>query len=320
MERIVSIIVPVYNLEQYVEKCIESLANQTYKNIQIIIIDDGSVDATGSVCDKLSDEYSFIKVLHIANNGVSNARNIGLDNADGDYIAFVDGDDWVDSAMFETLVNMIESNNADLSVCSFAKKENDEKILHDDTAVVSKDSLLKEALVNDNFGGYIGNKLFKRSLIGNIRFNTDLHCSEDFVFVSQYLCTCKSAVKTQKGLYHYNTGRKDSATSDTAFSYNKLTLLDAYEQIMDIYQTNAPQLLSVIHKNYLKININFKGRYILSKIDDKATLKKLQNNIDEYYKIVMKDNKLSVITKINIAISNRFPALLFRVKRLLENG
>ena len=113
----ISIIVPVYNIEKYIEKSVESLVNQTYKNIEIILIDDGSTDSSPQICDKLKKEDTRIKVIHQPNKGVSAARNAGLDAACGDYIGFCDGDDIADKDMFEFLYNLAVSDNADIAMC-----------------------------------------------------------------------------------------------------------------------------------------------------------------------------------------------------------
>ena len=101
MDELISVILPVYNVQQYLEKCIESVVNQTYKNLEIILIDDGSTDMSGKICDEFAEKDGRIKVIHSKNGGVSAARNIGLDIATGEYIGFVDSDDWIESQMYE---------------------------------------------------------------------------------------------------------------------------------------------------------------------------------------------------------------------------
>ena len=103
----ISVIIPVYNVEQYLEKCLDSILNQTYKNIEIILVNDGSIDKSGLICDEYSRKYNNIKVFHKENGGVSSARNLGIDNATGQYLAFIDPDDYIDVNMYEILVEKI---------------------------------------------------------------------------------------------------------------------------------------------------------------------------------------------------------------------
>lgn len=119
MEKLVSIIVPVYNREAYVEQCINSLINQTYKNIEIIVVDDGSTDRSGEICETFASEDVRVKVVHQENGGVSHARNVGVSHAQGEYISFVDSDDYVTPEYVEYLLGLLETKGAELACCNF---------------------------------------------------------------------------------------------------------------------------------------------------------------------------------------------------------
>ena len=121
MEPKISIIVPVYNVEQYLERCVESLINQTYKNIEIILVDDGATDNSGQLCDELAQRDPRIVVYHKVNGGLSDARNYGIDKASGDYIGFIDSDDFIDDDMYEVLLSNILEYNAFISFCRINK-------------------------------------------------------------------------------------------------------------------------------------------------------------------------------------------------------
>ena len=114
MESLISVIVPVYNVENYLDKCIESIVNQTYKNLEIILVDDGSLDSSSKICDEWAVKDNRIKVIHKTNGGVSSARNEGLKNANGDFIAFVDSDDWLELNMYEKLISKQKETNTDI--------------------------------------------------------------------------------------------------------------------------------------------------------------------------------------------------------------
>ena len=115
---LISIIVPIYNVEKYLKKCIDSIINQTYKNLEIILVDDGSPDNCGKICDEYAKKDNRIKVIHKENGGVSSARNVGVENATGEYIGFVDSDDYIEKDMYEVLINNLKKENADISIIS----------------------------------------------------------------------------------------------------------------------------------------------------------------------------------------------------------
>ena len=130
MGDLISVIVPVYNVEKYIKKCLDSIIYQTYKNIEIILVDDGSTDNSGIICDVYKERDKRIKVIHKKNNGVSAARNTGIENANGKWISFVDSDDWIDKNYFEILISKIYNNDIDCILCCYNRvvKNNVEKV------------------------------------------------------------------------------------------------------------------------------------------------------------------------------------------------
>lgn len=213
----ISIIVPVYNVEKYVEKCIQSLINQSYKNIEIILVDDGSNDRSNKIIDEYAKVDSRILTIHQKNKGVSAARNAGLKVATGEYVGFVDPDDYVDYQMYETMLKKIELNMSDLAVCGFSKVTE----LSDKEEIFEiKDELLSpKKCVEDLFdfrGGYaikpsVWNKLFRRDKIGDLKFDENIGISEDLKFVVQYILKCNSIVYVKQAFYK-NLQRDGSIT------------------------------------------------------------------------------------------------------------
>ena len=138
----ISIIVPVYNGEDYLEKCVDSIVDQTEKNIEIILVDNGSEDRSPKICDAYAEKDNRIKVIHQPNNGVSFARNSGIEVAKGDFIGFVDADDWIDSEMFERLIALAEQNTADVVMCDATTVYSNGKTQADTIAQLSKSTVL----------------------------------------------------------------------------------------------------------------------------------------------------------------------------------
>ncbi len=124
---LISAIVPVYNVEKYLYRCVDSILKQTYENFELILIDDGSPDNCSQMCDELSEKDSRIKVIHQENQGLSAARNSGIKIAKGNYLTFIDSDDWISNTMFEDLINLIKEKNADISICNFIVTEGNAK-------------------------------------------------------------------------------------------------------------------------------------------------------------------------------------------------
>lgn len=188
---LISVIMPVYNKAIYLKKCINSLINQTFTDFEVLIIDDGSTDNSFDICKEFSEQDKRIKLIQIENNGVSNARNIGLKNAVGDYIQFIDGDDYVDLNMFDKLSYIIKKNSPDMIFCGITKVDNGyneiNKILPKLKGMKSRKEML-DSFAEEQFRtglyGCVSNKIMKRSIIENIKleFNKDIKLAEDLDF------------------------------------------------------------------------------------------------------------------------------------------
>lgn len=316
---LISIIVPVYNVEKYLRKCLDSLVNQTYKNIEIIIIDDGSTDGSGKIADEYVNAYDNVKVIHTENGGLSAARNIGLDNATGEFLAFIDSDDWIDLNTFEVAYKMISSNDYDLSAFAMLPEydtETEQYISEYDTNNCRQKELFRLILDADYVCGYVCNKLFKKSLIGDLRFDESLLSCEDIDFCSKYATKCRNAVYTTAKFYHYRQ-RNDSMTGEYKYNVRKLSVLTAYENIMPIYKEYDSEDYYKLERNYLKIALNIKGRMILSKVRDDKVINRLERTIKEYYPKVIKDTNNSVNVKANIIFTKLFPGLLLKAKQFV---
>ena len=163
MGKLVSIIVPVYNVQKYLKRCIDSIIAQTYENIDISLVDDGSKDESGKICDEYEKIDQRIRVIHKPNGGLSDARNKGMEIAKGEYIGFVDSDDYIAEDMFETLVNLLEETNSEISIVSYYEYYNDKLISvrkADEKEVMTKTEAIKELLVDTKIQSYAYRKKF----------------------------------------------------------------------------------------------------------------------------------------------------------------
>ena len=220
----ISVIVPVYNVAQYLPECLDSIVHQTYQNLEIILVDDGSTDDSGKICDQYSNGDARIKVIHQENRGAAAARNAGIANASGTYIAFVDADDWIEPDTFEGLRNQM--GTADIITAGYWKdythsKDKITECLPAGTycRVEQIESVYNHMLYADN-GNFddtlasIWNKLFRLELVKTFyrELNVSLHYREDTIFVYTYLLRCGSIVVTANAYYHYRI-REGSAVS-----------------------------------------------------------------------------------------------------------
>lgn len=201
-----SIIVPVYKTEKYLPKCIDSILAQTFVDFELILIDDGSPDHCGEICDEYALKDGRIIVIHQENKGVSAARNAGLDIARGEYIGFVDSDDWIEPEMYEILVTTMVAKSTDVVICGCTQRNgNGDFLLLDfqSEGTYTQEQLLKAMYSKPNpIGGILWNKLFRKSTIGELRFNENMRNCEDGMFVVEYLFSACSGFKITDPLYN----------------------------------------------------------------------------------------------------------------------
>lgn len=205
MKELISVIVPVYKVEKYITRCIDSIINQTYKNLEIILVDDGSPDGCGKICDEYAKNDERIRVIHKENGGVSSARNIGLDNANGTYITFVDADDYIQEEFCENLIKHITEQNADCVACGYNRiyDNKEEKILCKNCYSLTSNEFIENIMHVQSGLGFCHMKLWRKSSIGTIRFNENLKVGEDALFNMQVSKNVKKFYMVNKALYNY---------------------------------------------------------------------------------------------------------------------
>lgn len=202
-----SIIVPVYNVEKYLEECVDSLLNQTLSDLEIFLVDDGSTDCSGEIADRFAKEYpDSVHTMHLENGGQGRARNAALPMASGDYVGFVDSDDWIERDMYEKLLDRAEKTGADVVVCDFLEHYAD-----------GREQILPACLQDHplSAAGSSCNKIFRRSLIGDLRFPEGLWY-EDFYFSAVMLLRSKRTEFIPEPLYVYRRGQESTMHNNNA--------------------------------------------------------------------------------------------------------
>lgn len=303
---LISVIVPVYNVEKYLERCIDSLLVQTYKNLEIILVDDGSTDKSGKICDSYRVQDSRVVVIHKVNGGVSSARNVGIDSSRGEYIGFIDSDDWVDERMYEVLLRNLILYEADISDINSITIDHYEIIKNKAEKIDVKDGqdMLRDYFMLDKYS--VCRKLYKKSIIGNIRFPVG-KINEDICTNFKFLKNAKRIVKSSLIMYYYFSN--PNSITGTVFKEKDFDLLDACNEL--IRETkNSPELQKLAEVKLAISYYSLLGRYILyphsviSDLDSKIRF--LHEQLKRNYFIIMKSHTkvkkkcmITIVTLIN---------------------
>lgn len=249
----VSIIIPIYNAERYLKECLDSIAKQHYKNFEVILINDGSLDKSQTICEERCMNDRRFKLVNQKNSGVSVARNNGIKNSKGDIILFVDADDELVDNALEIIVNNINDN--DLLVFAYFKKyKNCQQLMINpkstSKSTYSVNEMGDSVIIDNTIGGYVFNKVFRKEIINDnhLFFDSSIHYCEDLMFVIQYLKCCTRVSYIPKALYLYRM-RKSSVTYNFINAKN-VSILAAYENLIQ-KQTNETPLVNSLKFNYI---------------------------------------------------------------------
>lgn len=275
---LVSVIVPVYNAEKYLEKCIQSLLEQDIADYEVILVDDGSTDKSATIIDEYCSKSSVLRSVHKSNGGVSSARNQGLKMAKGKYIAFVDSDDYVDKDYLSSMVSSYTKEDIDLVVSSMLF--DDIKTISEKEGEYSPVETACRFYTRNSFQGYLVNKLFKASIIteNNITFDENSHFCEDLLFCAEYVRYIRKTCYTDKACYHYclNNG---SATQDR-YSEKRFSVFYTYKRMIDVLSCfDDDELHSLLQVNFLIHIIRLKRILYVNHINDESWMLMLNNEI-----------------------------------------
>lgn len=243
MNPLISVIVPVYNVEKYLARCVDSIVNQTYKNLEIILVDDGSPDLCPQMCDDYAEKDSRIKVVHKKNGGLSDARNAGMAVATGKYISFIDSDDYVSDDFFECLLDVMNKENSDIAECSVVKLYEDNRFdeFSDDLSVKTYDTQdAMSALIAENpFHQHVWNKLYKTELIKDIPYAVG-KLNEDEFWTYQVFGRANKVSKLNKTMYYYF--QRNSSIMGVGYNIRRLDALEGKANRQKYIENNFPDL------------------------------------------------------------------------------
>ena len=313
----ITIVVPIYNAEKYLERCIKSILDQTYENLEIILVNDGSTDKSLEICEKFKAEDNRIIIINKENGGVSSARNKGIDAATGKFIIFIDADDYIEKEMFEVLEEDLFKNNVDISMCGFRTVDVNGNILSESSPMKEKYfdvKTFKRNLFDDRYyRNLIWNKLFRLEIIKehNIRFNEDIHINENVLFMLDF---AKYAFRYSYGNeILYNFLYNPNGEMHRKFNLKKVSALTSYLRLLN-YDLDADIL------NKIKYKCLFEGHiyaYLMTKInlDNKDLKTKLNKFKDQYYGDIKAEKSISRGKKISLWFMMHFTSLYCKIRR-----
>lgn len=301
MNKLVSIIIPVFNAEDYLGRCVNSVVSQDYENLEIILVNDGSTDKSLEICEKMSINDRRIKVINCKNNGVSHARNTGLDNCNGDFITFIDSDDWVFKDYISTLLNYQENSDYDIVISNatdvydnyFVQESNNLEI--NKPLLLDRENSIVKFFKEDYFFPVCWGRLYKRNIIDSLRFDESMSVAEDGKFFLEAIqnSTNNIFIYEKKYYYYIRTG------SLVHSGYNKKWLgeLYFYEKCLKEYKDTGVET-HVIEK-FIKLNI----RLALMENSDDDDLKIFITNLHLYgRRFILSDCKLKYKVQYEIAV------------------
>ena len=315
--------VPVYNMEAYLPRCMDTLLSQSCRDFEILLVDDGSTDRSAAMCDAYAAKYpELIRVVHKKNGGLSSARNAGIDAARGDYIVFPDPDDWVEADYVEKLLAHRNQYDADL-VCTGYFVDTDGTCVPANQGqgplVLSGTDGQRALLLPPQMNGFAWNKLYRLDIIKdhNLRFLDDVGITEDLDFAYRYLAFCKRAVYAPSDrTYHYY--QRDGAATRSGFSKRKMDSLRTYEKIIADCTDTSPDLAQAARDEICTTAVNLIWMYGNSGQKDPQAKKALLKHIRKHLPAYLSGTRYGVGRKVQAVLAGVCPSLYVCLKNIVQ--
>lgn len=320
MEEKISVIVPIYKVEDYLHRCVDSIINQTYTNLDIILVDDGSPDNCPMICDEYAKKDTRIRVIHKKNGGLSDARNAGLEIATGEYIGFVDSDDWIHKDMYSILYNIMMKKQCDIVECNATKIYD---IINDKDINFkyrffnyTKENAIEELISEKTIQQTVWNKLYKKELIQDIFFEKG-KVHEDEFWTYQAINKCNNLIHVDLDLYYYF--QRENSIMGNKYSLKRLNAIEGRYNRYLFISRNFPQFLNKAKLNLFYISIYYlqqsmkcsqKEEYKISYDFISDIIKKIEFRREDYDKFSFNDNLWIFISKISLGFCCRIRNIL----------
>ena len=281
---LISIIVPVYNVGQLLNECVGSLIKQTYDNLEIILVDDGSPDECPKICDEWAKRDERIKVIHKQNGGLPDARNAGLAIATGDYIAFVDCDDWVEKTYIEDLYKALKDTDSDISVCGIKMQWDDGKsmtLTGKGCFVLDNKQAFESIITEEKLNQVVWNKLYKREIIQGIDFSVGKF-HEDVFWSYQVIAKAKKVAVIDELLYIYR--QRTQSMMGSGLSLKSIDDIEAKVKRQSFVEKNYPDLTVIAKKSLLFHCIYYMQKLLRGEVKEKSEVNEIKGKLKKYYK------------------------------------
>lgn len=316
---LISVIVPIYNVEQYLDRCITSIVNQTYKNLEIILVDDGSPDNCPEMCDDWAKKGERITVIHKENGGLSDARNIGTQEATGILVAYIDSDDWLEEDALEKMYLRMQADDSDIVSCGVKWVKEDETIINEASVardeVLNTESAMKEIIADGKLKQHVWNKLYRRNMIADIPFEKGKY-HEDVFWSYQVFGRAKKVSLMRESFYHY-VQRANSIMGER-YSVKRLDALDAIQQRCEYVKVHFPKLYEQAIYSYVNACMYHLQCALRSK-QDKSIIKNVKERI-RCHKSKHPKYSASVKQGVWIFLFLHFPILTAKLRNFLKVG
>ena len=315
MKPLISVVIPVYNVEKHLRKCLDSIVNQTYKNLEIILINDGSKDNSDEICREFAEKDDRIVYVSRENRGVSATRNEGIDLSHGDYFSFIDSDDHLELDTYEYLLNLISKHNVDAvnyeHFITYADKEVPHCIAEKNYGLFDRKEAQKQLVYNVAFAW---NKLFSKKIIENLKFDETILRGEDSLFARFAFSNADKVWFDSRPLYHYVQSENSAVRGN--FRPSQLTAVKLFEAYDELYTKDFPELMPKHLSNMENLMIMIYCDMKADKKDYKKEQKEILKIYKKYYKQALACKDLSKKQKIRFQIFRFSPRLFYILKNL----
>ena len=309
----ISVIVPVYNVEKYLYKCILSIINQTYKDLEIILVDDGSTDSSSIVCDELKMIDNRIKVIHKVNGGLSSARNAGIEISTGELLSFIDSDDWIEPDFLEVLHNGIIVHNADISAIQLIKVVDFNNIEFNTKTQIewilyNRNEAMKTLFTKNIIKYSACNKLYRKELFIDIRYPEGM-LNEDKATIYKLVHNSNLIVVNLSQKYHYYL--RQNSIMNSKFNIKNFDSFQIHEEMIEFIDDNYPQLFCIVRARYVHASIRMLLMMIRSNYINNTDFNRCIEIIQKNKKFVYKESNIQLLTKFLTLIISIFPNIPF---------
>ena len=316
--KLISVIIPVYNSGKYLNKCLDSIINQTHKELDIILIDDGSTDGSGEVCDEYAQKDDRITVIHQQNRGVSSARNAGIKIAKGDFFNFPDSDDYIDTDCYEYCLGLMDEHKCDIVSYEYYVTYSDREVQH-----VSDDSFYglfdKEGTHNVIMGcaSFACNRVFSKKAVEGILFKEDIFRGEDGLFVHNCIEQIESAFFDKRAMYHYVQSEESAVRGK--FRPTQLSVLKLYDEYKTLFETDYPKLWIKEIRDLLHVYIMLFYDMYSDENDYQSEMKNVYNVFKKQYSEIKNQNILNKKEHIKFSLFKLSPTLFCKIHKKAHN-